>query len=81
MMFRTDSVSKVDIIEESTSERKDDVEEDAVSNCKDDIIDKTVNDMKYSGKFDQMGSCIVKDNLEMSLKVIEEEDNREIQRV
>ena len=37
--------------------------------------------MKYSGKFDQMGSCIVKDNLEMNLKVIQEEDNREIQKV
>ena len=37
--------------------------------------------MKYSGKFDQMGSYIVKDNLEMNLKVIQEEDNREIQKV
>ena len=37
--------------------------------------------MKYSGKFDQMGSCIVKDNLEKDLKVIQEEDNREIQKV
>ena len=37
--------------------------------------------MKYSGKFDQMGSCIVKDNLEMNLKVIQEEDNKEIQKV
>ena len=37
--------------------------------------------MKYSRKFDQEGSCIVKDNLEMNLKVIQEEDNREIQKV
>ena len=81
MMRRTDSVRKVDIVDEATSEKKDDVKEGAVGNCKDDIIDKTVSDMKYSGKFYQMGSCIVKDNLEMNLNFIQEEDNREIQKV
>ena len=37
--------------------------------------------MKYSGKFDQEGSCIVKIYLEMNLKIIQEEDNREIKKV
>ena len=37
--------------------------------------------MRYSGKFDQEGSCIVKEILEMNLKVIQAEDNREIQKV
>ena len=38
-MFKADSVSKDNILEESTSDRKDDVEEDAGSNCKDDRLD------------------------------------------
>ena len=37
--------------------------------------------MKYSGKFDQEGSCILKDSLDMNFKVLQEEDNGAIQKV